>query len=503
MKKDVIKEGEFMVYKDVNGTYFYQFQQEGVTYKRRGFESRLECINAVYDLKNSLDPFFSEKENNICIDWLTFTFIQPETDKKENTDEYGNNEVGEKMSSRKDERDFITFLQPLLELLYLDSTKYDNLEFNRNGYKNIFIFDENTFVYYNNPSAKDNFDNMIACFEMSGSACRLFEERLIRNNIDVNFGYYFLFCFFREHNFKPTRIDIAYDDFQGIINFSELESKIDREIYICSNQCYKITNSRKKKGDPKGRTIDIGSVNSELSLCIYDKKVEQESHKGTFTGRESWVRYEMRVRAETAFTLLCFLTGTIKDLDDKNTILDNKANAVEIDNPLKESAKGYTKKLHLLGFNLKDFMKDYLFSYIDIKEESKDSNLSRRETWFKWVYLKQAVERVKLKNQAKLESTQKQKRKWFCHSMPRFTLKFLIEEYLKSKTITVDRFTATCILIWFKENSLDNKDKSAISNACNGTEVTQEIINTVQRLIEDALFGEPLEEVSKEYGLTD
>ena len=127
---------------------------------------------------------------------------------------------------------------------------------------------------------------MGVCLEMSGKGCRIFEKY---GNGD--YSKLLAMCLDNENHMKLTRLDVAYDDYCGILD-------IDR---ICDDtrQCNLVTrfhqNSWQTIYSGRGNSIILGSRKSDMLVRIYDKNKEQNEKE-----KRHWVRCEMQLRRERA-----------------------------------------------------------------------------------------------------------------------------------------------------------------------------------------------------------
>ena len=140
--------------------------------------------------------------------------------------------------------------------------------------------------------------------EMSGSGCRAFE--------DLGHGdFEHLFDLYRENpeEINLTRIDVAFDDFEGVLSMEQLflDTYFRRE-YI-SKACKTTSELSQFVSDPDldGKTIVFGAPKSEILIRIYDKRAERlgilktKAEKEEFKKNVShWVRVELQLRDERA-----------------------------------------------------------------------------------------------------------------------------------------------------------------------------------------------------------
>lgn len=139
--------------------------------------------------------------------------------------------------------------------------------------------------------------------EMSGSGCRSFEtygngdyedlfDTVLENPEDMHF----------------TRLDVAYDDFEGILDIEQLKRDSRAKAFVCKSRKVFFEDSMELTDDEKsGATIQFGSKESAILIRIYDKRAERLC---TLTRKEDidefkekcphWVRVEMQLRDERA-----------------------------------------------------------------------------------------------------------------------------------------------------------------------------------------------------------
>ena len=130
--------------------------------------------------------------------------------------------------------------------------------------------------------------------EMSGQGCRTFET----------FGHGIFDCIFKEVMSNPedmniTRLDVAYDDFIGILNLDVISQDVLAQNYISYLKKWCVTTSS------EGTSVNIGSMKSDLFIRIYDKARERKLDDGTH-----WVRFEIQLRRNRA-KAFAFLDGSI------------------------------------------------------------------------------------------------------------------------------------------------------------------------------------------------
>lgn len=146
--------------------------------------------------------------------------------------------------------------------------------------------------YYNCISIHYNGrDDMGVWLEMSGQGCRVFET--IGNG-----DYEGLFAEVHENpdEMRITRLDVAFDDLDGILDMDELVQDTRAGNYVAKAKAWQITESN------KGQSIVIGAPSSDVLIRIYDKAME----RGITDRSKHWIRCELQLRDDRCrqFTLL-------------------------------------------------------------------------------------------------------------------------------------------------------------------------------------------------------
>lgn len=164
-----------------------------------------------------------------------------------------------------------------------------------NGYRDGLAFD-GVKICWNNWSCDDSI-----CVSMSGKGCRSFEEF-------GNGDYYSLFSLIlSEYDDNPehrsmnlTRLDVAYDDFNGLISFDSCISDLYAHNWVSRFHRGKIeheigNDSSGLAVDLFGKSIYFGSKSSDVRIRIYDKRAEQVR-----VDIDYWYRCELQLRRSNA-----------------------------------------------------------------------------------------------------------------------------------------------------------------------------------------------------------
>lgn len=128
--------------------------------------------------------------------------------------------------------------------------------------------------------------------EMSGKGCREMEAEGVVTDWQEWLKYIRLF------GAKVSRLDVAWDDRSGWLNWQQLETAWREGDYTSRSRCSRIVESR-HRGDPSrdgGRCLYIGSPQSMVLVRIYDKAKEQGLHG-------HWLRVELQARSQRADVL--------------------------------------------------------------------------------------------------------------------------------------------------------------------------------------------------------
>ena len=166
------------------------------------------------------------------------------------------------------------------ETLCLDASIFEPPCVGRYSYSNR-IKAGNINVYYNDPCVivQRRIEQMGVCVELSGQGCREYElltgdplalpKLMLANHVGA-----------------VTRIDLAFDDFSGKLDLAMMIAKTDNgEIRTKMRRHREI----RGMGAEHGRTLYLGSQNSNSRIRIYDKAAERgiEIH---------WIRVEVVLR---------------------------------------------------------------------------------------------------------------------------------------------------------------------------------------------------------------
>ena len=194
--------------------------------------------------------------------------------------------------------------------------------------------------------------NEVWC-EMSGQGCRVYET--YGNNDWFGLAYQILV----NDNAHMTRIDIAYDDFNGLLDLDKIRSDVSSGNWVSRCQDI-IETSQYRRTGLHGSTIMCGQRGSNIACRIYDKAKERNRQDEI----AHWIRCELQIRHKHADNFLYYLLA-----DDCKAVY-----GVEIDTNRRLDSLYFAVLNHFLRF-------------IDVNADS-DSNRWRKplaEHWEKFI----------------------------------------------------------------------------------------------------------------------
>ena len=140
--------------------------------------------------------------------------------------------------------------------------------------------------------------------ELKGKGCRQFEAYLDGQKR----SWIELFRMFLDEKAVFKRIDLAINDRAGILDIPYLCDKCDRGECISVFRSFKayrtggLAHLREENKESMGATLYIGSMQSDLYFCIYEKAYEQLVKKGIpVEDAEVKNRFEIRLKNDRAF----------------------------------------------------------------------------------------------------------------------------------------------------------------------------------------------------------
>lgn len=194
----------------------------------------------------------------------------------------------------------------VISLLGFDGIHFENT-YGMHGYKSRYRYD-GINICYDFAIGDDN----VWC-EMTGQGCRCYESY---GNSD-----WFGLCYFilETEGAKMTRVDIAYDDFNGLLDLEAISKSINKGEWVA--RCETITETcEHKRSGIHGRTIMCGQRASNICVRIYDKKEERQRDD-----LNHWVRCEIQIRHNHANNFIKYLLSDLHsiygvDIDDNRRL---------------------------------------------------------------------------------------------------------------------------------------------------------------------------------------
>lgn len=240
----------------------------------------------------------------------------------------------------------------------------------------------------------DVFDKTSFCVELTGSACRSFENR--GGHWDILISYLEML------GGECVRIDTPFDIHdKRVLDFKEFYGMLAKGFYQSSFKSMRII------GDPefvtsldfnKDFTLYLGRRGSDRFMRVYNKIAERIAN-GFDVYDDYWIRYEFSMAHEKSKV---FCKQLIKN--------------------------GFSQFSKIASEAILDFL-DFRVPFINGVPTS-DSNIGRWDRWDKWQKLLEATSKLKLINENNVETSITRQKIWFDRSMAGLILGF----YLSSDT---------------------------------------------------------------------
>ena len=228
-------------------------------------------------------------QNEVSVDWLSFTV---KCTQKEELSVFNIQKVQHDLMLN------IDMLPALKNGKYSYSTAVEY-----SGYLTILFNDISAREFESTDPGLNRYLNMGIHFEMSGTGCRKLAERLSERGMSIR--DYLLFL--SDYGVKFSRIDIAYDDYNEMLDFEVLEEKMKQGLVVTKMRSskhlegYTKIESLGNEGNQKGVSLYFGNRSSMAFIRFYDKRVEQLAKKKTVDENiKSWKRYEVVLKKEKA-----------------------------------------------------------------------------------------------------------------------------------------------------------------------------------------------------------
>lgn len=338
----------------------------------------------------------------------------------------------------------------LLEKLKVKSQDFDS-DLCVANYRNTYVFDSNVVIATGGEFTKNELGQETTMIELKGQACREFEAR--------GGDWIELFECFYSLNGSCKRIDVALDDFTGLINKNQLIKKINKREYV-SNW----------KNDPiieysafGGFSITFGK-HAEKTLCIYNKLSERKA-KGIDVLADNWMRYESRFKGEKG--QLAFNEVYIGLTQEK------------LDVVAKQLLKG-------------------LIEFKKSKNNEDENHLYRVANWSLWDKLCNVEDKIKIVNQYKVETSITKKINWLNRSASKNRI--IMELSSPTKFNELDGY-----FVYTHIPKLKNREIASINYIRKANGLNEITMEEAQSYLEEKYgkFSNPDSDVFKFLGLVD
>lgn len=212
---------------------------------------------------------------NACVDWLRLTFF-----------------------TNKNEKEITQFLG-------LDFDDFVRLDTGKYYYKKRAVLGHISIFW------EGSSPNMGIMIEMTGQGCREYESYMLDtwkwSDLFAKVNYYFY------NNWNCSRIDLALDDYTGILNIKKMWSLAKRGCLVAQgvNVARYIEEIELRYGKTLGQTFYIGK--KPWQIRFYDKKQERIK-KGQPCPFDFWNRYELQLSMNLAKQAVEYLIQPDSDI---------------------------------------------------------------------------------------------------------------------------------------------------------------------------------------------
>lgn len=180
-------------------------------------------------------------------------------------------------------------------------------------------------IYYDNKAKEVNeFSPRNILFQFTGQGSTdlaLKLSKYLKNN-DFESVWYEFFKVVIKYELKVTRMDIALDDYNAVLDFDKMERKLKRREFISSKRAYNIVKEKNTDGSVKGHSLYLGVRKRHMTGFIirYYNKYAQYKSKGailptvvenvvTGEGTHKWQRYEMEIHGKACMNFITQILG--------------------------------------------------------------------------------------------------------------------------------------------------------------------------------------------------
>lgn len=177
-----------------------------------------------------------------------------------------------------------------LDILGIDMEHWEHQDYGRHGYRQMYTYECMAIMY------DGGMPGMGSCLDMSGQGCRAFESYA-----SITFPELFQIIMDNPVDFHFTRLDVAFDDHEGLLNIKQLWRDAEDYEYVSKSRRIKFEKEYKKRdeSDLPGISIYHGSKQSVFLIRIYDKAAERG-----YGAERHWIRVEMQLRDDRALAFI-------------------------------------------------------------------------------------------------------------------------------------------------------------------------------------------------------
>ncbi|WMJ23351.1 replication initiation factor domain-containing protein [Paludicola sp. MB14-C6] len=214
----------------------------------------------------------------------------------------------------------------VLNLLKLQNFKHLFIDVGaRDRYEHCFKFGQIEIML---PYAKR--EDMGIFINLTGQGCREYED-CFKNLYGDNFDWKYLIKRLvnevnNSHKVNITRLDLAFDDFDGLLKMKKIKKKLDMGEYVSRFKKWNEvqTNKTHTKKELVGETYYVGTKQSQCYCKFYDKLLEQKLKNKNdefvmkqLESMQHWVRFEITFKDKIAIfvcNMICYSTDVNKDI---------------------------------------------------------------------------------------------------------------------------------------------------------------------------------------------
>ncbi|MFC0716117.1 replication initiation factor domain-containing protein [Cellulomonas biazotea] len=252
------------------------------------------------------------------------------------------------------------FPEELVQFFHFDLNDFQEMKTGNYGYHKSLRYGNIVFYFGGNPvydSYNQEWRELGVHLEMTGQGCREFEQM---NNL----SWSQFFTMLNAYNHNVTRIDLAIDEFTGLITTRKILSKVRNQLVTSKFKKVKnIEDITIKNGETTGHTLYFGRPSSNIQIRFYDKYQERlERGYEVEEWIKQWTRVEIQARDEHA-QMIAQIISVAPD-------------------------------------NIGSTVKGTLANYISFKQKGNDKNRSRLKECRWWTQFLNGVDKLKLSQSA-------------------------------------------------------------------------------------------------------